>query len=116
VSKDLAVNECPGCGAMDCTPDTCPAQHEPTVSRIDSDDVDRVVQTLMAEHECASARIVRHPAGDAIVVFLDLGLPSEECHVVDADGEELPHPHLLVSAEDREQMRAEALEGMTADA
>jgi hypothetical protein len=59
------------------------------VSSIDSDDVDRVVQDLMARDEADTvvARVGLHPAGDVIVAVVDHGTDREQVCIVDGDGE-----------------------------
>lgn len=54
--------------------------------KMDSDDVDRVVQNLMNQHEAVSARARVTRAG-AIAVVLDEHEPTEQAFLLDADGE-----------------------------
>lgn len=56
---------------------------------IDSDDIDRVVQNLMAEHEAVTANAVLTTfCGEpAIAVLLDGDAPTAIAFLVDADGE-----------------------------
>ena len=59
------------------------------MQQIDADDVDRVVQGLMAEHEAASANVALTVfCGEpAIAVRLDQDTERERMFLVDEDGE-----------------------------